>query len=180
MADRPHQPPRDPEFLPEEPGEQRESREPTGLRDVLPGETQEPAPDELVGGPGLDERMQPREPGVAPRESPEQPWVGESPEQPWVGEPLTPSRGPAEPIGERPGFGRDTETTAARGAPETGEPIEPKSTGEGIVDSMKTAFRKVKDAVTPDEGRDEEVRDQGARPGPLPEEPPEGRRGGLA
>ncbi|MFN2557376.1 MAG: hypothetical protein ABR592_11025 [Nitriliruptorales bacterium] len=51
-----------------------------------------------------------------------------------------------------------------------------RESGEGgVLDSMKDALRKVKDAVTPDE---EDTQDESVRPGPLPTESQE-RRGHL-
>lgn len=174
MADRPNQPPRDSEFLPDDPDAPRESREPGGLGDVVPGETRDPGLREPgvgepgVGEPGLGEPgvggpMQPQQPGGEPGVSPGT-WGDERP---------APGMGLEEPApgGQRTGLGGEAGAPTAGGRPRVGEPIEPKSTGEGVVDSMKEAFRKVKDAVTPDDkGREEEE-----RRGHLPQEPQEGR-----
>ncbi|MDQ3931947.1 MAG: hypothetical protein M3252_03795 [Actinomycetota bacterium] len=166
MADRPNQPPRDPEFLPEEPGAPRESREPGGPGEVVPGETREPSFGEPgLGAPGGD-RLQPQPPGGEPGISP----------GPMPGERPVPGMGTEEPVpgGQRGGLGGEAGAPAA-GMPRTGEPIEPKSTGEGVMDSVKDAFRKVKDAVTPDD----KTRDEEERRGHLPQDPQEGSGGGL-
>ncbi len=192
MADRPNQRPRDPEFPTDEPGAARESREPASLDDVRPEETREPAPGGTSpGGPGLGERLEPREAVGAPGVSPAQPWGEPSPTRRGLEEPA-PGRqglglGDQAPTSSGAGaFGTETPASTAAGAPGTGEPAESRG-GEGVLDSMKDALRKVKDAVIPDdEGREEEARrgpppprDRQEPRGPLPQEPQEGRGGGL-
>lgn len=58
-------------------------------------------------------------------------------------------RGPDESASEA--AGGEQEAARVAGSPVTPKPIEPTTPGEGVVESLKDAFRTVKDTLTPDE-----------------------------
>ncbi|MDQ4130415.1 MAG: hypothetical protein M3133_05410 [Actinomycetota bacterium] len=122
------------------------------MREPSPGGTQ-------VGGPGLGETVE-QEPSGTSRVSPEQPWGQPSPGLGGMEQTSPTMGGMEQPSPTRGGLGQQAPGGESR-----------ESEKGGMLDSMKDALRKVKDAVTPDDqARDEEV-----RPGPLPPEPQEGR-----